>query len=259
MKKRGIFTLKKIRKILSVIPYGKISVYAAALTYYVFLGLIPYVFVAFRIFAAFGLELEPSLPVSVFFADDALKSIIEASNAARASESVVSFSVAFYSAGSAFYKLKKLSLDFANGKDEKGFIITRFLSVSVMLAVQSIFVFAAAIGALAGEIFERKIYGLLTKFIAVVCIYFAIAVVHRFAAFKPNASAVFLSSAITLALWSAFTAAFYLYVVYFADFSKLYGTFSVTVIFFIWLYFLSAGLVAGLIFCQRVSDRIIRA
>ncbi len=247
----------KIKKVFRTITDAKISVYAASLTYYVFLGLIPYAFVAFRIFAALGLSADGEFPLDGFFAGETLKGIINATNAAKAGESVISFLITFYSSTSAFYKLKKLSADFGGETNDKNFILTRVLSAFVMLIVQAIFVASAVIGIAASHILKTNEYKALTIFTAIICVYFALVVVNRFVSGNGKMNAIFLASLVVLALWSVFTVLFYIYITFFTDFSKLYGTFSAIIVFFIWLYLLMSGLVTGVIVCEKLSVGII--
>ncbi len=245
-----------MRKFLNYLIKNKFTVYAASLTYYAFLGIIPYAFVAIRIFAALGLSGADSSALSALDSGGFLSAIIARTNAAKTGESVISFLVTFYSSTTCFYQLKKISAGISNDAKPKNAVILRVASALVMLAVQLVFVLSAVVGVVADKVFDKAVYAVLTYFLTLVCVYLSIVIVNFFAV-KSSADSVFLGSLVVLAFWTTATAAFNLYINLFADFSRLYGAFSFVVVFFIWLYLLMTGLVTGVLFISYGQNQLV--
>ena len=194
-----------MKKFLKYLKDNEFTVYAASITYYAFLGIIPYVFVAMRLFAAFGIKsdsLISTLPDSGGF----LSEIIARTNAAKTGESVASFLVTFYSSTTCFYQLKKITgttfKERLQPEKKRNVLVLRIWATLVMVVIQLIFVASAVIGIIANKFFDKAIYSVLTYFLTFVCTYLSIVVTNLFVVERlSDLKTVFLGSLVVLALW----------------------------------------------------------
>lgn len=250
-------TRREVREFLSFLKDKKIPLFSASLAFYLLLGVVPLLFVIVRLFSFFGFPFRPSLVPLPVGTEGMIDELLKETNVSSVSAGVLFFFTNLYSSSVCFYYLGKIGEEVYGKREKRGTVILRVLSFAAVFLLWLIVLFSAGIGVALNSVFAAGAFAsVVSAFVSVCASVVVLFAVHRLACpFRAEIRDLFVGVAFTFAFWVVFTVGFTLYLRFFPAYDRLYGKLAAAIVFLVWLYAVTRGLVFGIVLNVYVREK----
>ena len=250
-------TRREVREFLSFLKDKKIPLFSASLAFYLLLGVVPLLFVIVRLFSFFGFPFRPSLVPLPVGTEGMIDELLKETNVSSVSAGVLFFFTNLYSSSVCFYYLGKIGEEVYGKREKRGTVILRVLSFAAVFLLWLIVLFSAGIGVALNSVFAAgAVASVVSAFVSVCASVVVLFAVHRLACpFRAEIRDLFVGVAFTFAFWVVFTVGFTLYLSFFPAYDRLYGKLAAAIVFLVWLYAVTRGLVFGIVLNVYVREK----
>lgn len=248
--------MKKMKKFLRFTVEQRVTTVAAAWVFYFLTALLPLVFLLITAFGVFRVdltaELVTKLPEELRAAGEV---IVRTAENASGGITAFFFATVFFS-GSALLNqmIKDVEHFYGAFAERKGGVIRRLLSLGALgvlfiafLAVALIIAFGSKIITFTGLTGENNIFiKILGYLIVIVLIYGIIILLNAVtASVKLSFSELLTGAFVALAVTVLGSLAFMLYIRFFNNYNRLYGSLAAVIVFLLWSYIVMLGIAFG--------------
>ncbi len=234
-----------------IINSKKSSTLAGALVYFALLEMVPLAYLTTLTLSAFGTKIDSSFLGEISLdIKQVIDYVFEIAKNLGTSGNIIAVLISTYSATNFFYHLRRTGEIVYNylGKNN---MLVRVASLGIM----TLFLFAFALFYGLYFFISKYSYGFFGQVLGKTINYSAfilsflvfIIMLNVYACpYKVRVKDVLIGSVYTCVFSIIMTVGFFIYINYFANFSKIYGAISVIVIFLMWLYILMKALISGM-------------
>lgn len=236
----------------------KYTTLAGALTFFLILSLVPFVFWLALLFGDTGLHAEEILEIELFdWAKDLLLYLRNNAVNASAGANIFLIATTLWSSSAFFYHLRRSGeIIYASDRKRHGWKV-RLLAIALTLCVLMFFAGAGAV-----IVTVVRLCRSLPRVVALTIVYLVLFLLGFFGAWLLNAYVcpyrcspkdTALGSLLTAAAWLVASLVFLIYF-HFGNREQLYGALSLLIVFFLWLYWMMICFTAGVIFNRHRID-----
>ena len=248
---------RDVREFLSFLKDKKVSLFSASLAFYLLLGVVPLLFVIARLVSFFGFSFRPSLVPFPVGTERMIGEILRETNFSSVSAGVLFFFTNLYSSSVCFYYLGKIGEEVYGKREKRKTVFLRVLSFVAVFLLLLIVLLSAGVGVALNSVFSAGAFAsVASAFLSVCSSVVVLFVVHRLACpFRAGIGDLFVGVAFTFSFWVVFTVGFTLYLRFFPAYDRLYGKLAALIVFLVWLYAVTRGLVFGIVLNVYVREK----
>ncbi len=260
IKKRFSF----INKILNVIKENNVTTYASSWSFFFLVAVVPLFFLLITALKIFNVDVSFILSGLPNEFSEVLSIIGDlASKGLKGATFFFSITILYSSSNLFSHVLKDGELIYLKKRKKKGLVrkVISFLTLSIVFLI---FMVIALISLLSNRITRLipsgKYFSVLSKIIfnslVILVLYGIIILLNYFVSPKKLAFIeVLTGSLVSLAILVLGTCAFMLYVTFISGYTNLYGNLSIVIIFLLWTYLITFGLVFGISVTKTLNDK----
>ena len=183
--------------------------------------------------------------------------ILRETNFSSVSAGVLFFFTNLYSSSVCFYYLGKIGEEVYGKREKRKTVFLRVLSFVAVFLLLLIVLLSAGVGVALNSLFSAGAFAsVASAFLSVCSSVVVLFVVHRLACpFRAGIRDLFVGVAFTFSFWVVFTVGFTLYLRFFPAYDRLYGKLAALIVFLVWLYAVTRGLVFGIVLNVYVREK----